>query len=64
MASLLTLHDAWASVCVFTHIHTHTQARASRSVDDDDDDDDDDDEGNCAYDSCGLLRQVVDVYLV
>ena len=26
--------------------------------------DDDDDEGNGAYDSCGLLRQVVDVYLV
>ena len=28
------------------------------------DDDDDDDEENGAYDSCDLLRQVVDVYLV
>ena len=28
------------------------------------DDDDDDDEGNGAYVSCGLLRQVVDAYLV
>ena len=29
-----------------------------------DDDGDDDDEGNGAYDSCDLLRQVVDVYSV
>ena len=28
------------------------------------DDDDDDDEGNGAYDSCRLLRQIVDVDLV
>ena len=33
-------------------------------IDDNDDDDDDDDERNGAYDSCGLLRQVVNVYLV